>query len=74
VPSGRGDDPASDGIVSKVDYLRWLGRGDVFIDDREENVIGARGLGMTGILVPQPWNSSSSQSFNAALASVAALL
>jgi FMN phosphatase YigB (HAD superfamily) len=43
---------------SKEEYLRWLGRANILVDDNEENIRAARRLGMHGLLFPQPWNSS----------------
>ncbi len=40
----------------KGEYLRWFGKGDLLIDDNEENVAAARVLGMRSVLYPQPWN------------------
>jgi hypothetical protein len=42
----------------KGDYLRWLGKGDVFIDDTRENLIQAAKIGMKTFAWPQPWNDS----------------
>lgn len=42
----------------KGDYLRWLGKGDVLIDDTLENLSQAEGLGIRGIAWPQPWNGA----------------
>lgn len=42
----------------KGDYLRWLGKGDVFIDDTRENLIQAAKMGMKTFAWPQPWNDS----------------
>jgi hypothetical protein len=74
VPARRGRPEIADPRIAKRDYLEWLGHGDIFIDDREANVDGARDLGMRGIVVPQPWNASSHQSFEAALAHLTGLL
>jgi hypothetical protein len=41
---------------TKEDYLRWFGRADILIDDCPENIQAAEGLGMRGLLYPQPWN------------------
>ena len=42
----------------KGDYLRWLGKGDVLIDDTRENLIQAAEIGMKTFAWPQPWNDS----------------
>ena len=74
VPARRGRPEVADPRLAKRDYLQWLGRGDVFLDDREANVNEARGLGLTGIVVPQPWNASSHGSLRAALDALTAVL
>jgi hypothetical protein len=67
VPARRGRPEIADPRIAKRDYLKWLGHGDVFLDDREANVDAARDLGITGIVVPQPWNASAHGSVRAAL-------
>jgi hypothetical protein len=42
----------------KGDYLRWLGKGDVFVDDAEDNLKQAGELGLKTLLYAQPWNRS----------------
>jgi hypothetical protein len=42
----------------KGDYLRWLGKGDVLVDDGEENLKQAAKLGLKTVTWPQPWNRS----------------
>jgi hypothetical protein len=42
----------------KGDYLRWLGKGDVLIDDTRENLVQATEIGMKVLAWPQPWNDS----------------
>jgi hypothetical protein len=57
VPTRLGDDvPIYD--RGKGDYLRWLGKGDVLVDDGEENLDQATGLGLRAVTWPQPWNRS----------------
>jgi hypothetical protein len=74
VPARRGRPDVAEAVVAKGDYLEWLGHGDVFLDDREANVDGARALGMRGIVVPQPWNRSAYGSIRAALVDLTALV
>lgn len=43
---------------SKGDYLTWLGRGDVLVDDSTENILEAASLGLRTLQAAQPWNNS----------------
>lgn len=43
---------------TKGEYLAWLGRGDVLIDDSTENIVQAESLGLKTLQVAQPWNQS----------------
>ena len=43
---------------SKGEFLDWLGKDAVLVDDSETNVAAAKSLGMQGVVYPQPWNSS----------------
>jgi len=74
VPARRGRPEVADPRIAKREYLEWLGRGDVFLDDRDQNVEGARTLGLKGIVVPQPWNASPHVSFTTALQDLTAAL
>ena len=57
VPTRVGEDvPIYD--RGKGDYLRWLGKGDVLVDDGEENLDQASALGLRAVMWPQPWNRS----------------
>ena len=57
VPSRPGSDsPVYD--RHKGDFLEWLGRADVFVDDSAENVAAAQKAGIRTILYPQPWNNA----------------
>jgi hypothetical protein len=60
VPSPRrGEDvPSYDG--QKADFLRWWGKADILVDDNPANIASAQGLGITGLLVPRPWNDGGS--------------
>jgi hypothetical protein len=43
---------------NKGEFLRWLGCGDILVDDSMENILQAGSLGMKTLLYPQPWNDS----------------
>jgi hypothetical protein len=43
---------------SKGDFLAWLGRGDVLVDDSTENIHQAASLGLRTLQPAQPWNNS----------------
>lgn len=42
----------------KAEYLSWLRKADVLVDDSKENIRRAERLGLRGILYPQPWNEA----------------
>jgi len=42
----------------KAQYIEWLGKGDLFVDDNHENVAAVAKLGLQTLLYPQPWNNS----------------
>jgi FMN phosphatase YigB (HAD superfamily) len=48
--------PIYDG--GKGEYLRWLGKGDVLVDDTRENLEQGAEIGMQTFAWPQPWNDS----------------
>jgi hypothetical protein len=43
---------------SKGEYLAWLGRGDVLVEDSTDNIIEAESLGLRTLQTAQPWNNS----------------
>ena len=43
---------------SKGEYLAWLGRGDVLVDDSTDNILEAEALGLRTLQTAQPWNNS----------------
>lgn len=43
---------------TKGDFLAWLGRGDLLIDDSTENVRQAESMGLKTLQLAQPWNHS----------------
>jgi hypothetical protein len=73
VPSLRAGDLAPEYDRGKADYLKWLNKIDVLVEDSEENILEATGLGVRGILVGKPWNKSN-LSVKGALAEINKLL
>jgi hypothetical protein len=57
VPS-RQTDNAPEYDQSKGDFLRWLGKGDILVDDTPANLEHAQQLGLKAFAWPQPWNGS----------------
>lgn len=41
---------------TKGEYLAWLGRGDVLVDDASENIAQAASLGLKTLQPARPWN------------------
>lgn len=58
VPAPRGCRPAPNYDGDKTDFLKWLGKVDMFIDDTQKNVDGAKAAGIHAVLMPRPWNRS----------------
>lgn len=58
VPSVRKGLKVPEYDKNKKDFLRWLSKAGIFIDDNEANIQDCRNLGIRGILFPQPWNRS----------------
>lgn len=58
VPSQRPGEKLPQYDSTKGEYLSWLSKVDVFIEDNESNVLELEKLGMRTIVVAQPWNSS----------------
>lgn len=52
----RNGEPAYDS--TKAEFLHWLGKGDIFVDDSRSNLDAAARLGIRGVLYPQPWNNA----------------
>jgi len=44
--------------ANKSEFLQWLGKGDLFVDDNPANIEAVQRLGIRGVLYPQPWNGS----------------
>jgi len=58
VPSPRSTDPHFNYDQSKKEYLVWLKKGDIFIDDNLVNIAGAKDLGIETVIIPRPWNKT----------------
>ena len=42
--------------ISKADFISWIDKKVIFIDDSEENINNVSTVGAETILYPQPWN------------------
>ena len=56
VPSPRPGDSAPVYDRTKQEFLDWMGKTAVLVDDHSGNVESARRAGIRGVLVPRPWN------------------
>jgi hypothetical protein len=56
VPSARTGESLPTYEGSKLDFLKWWGKGDVLVDDGREITEAAGTLGMKALLMPRPWN------------------
>lgn len=56
VPSLRPESALPTYDSTKADWLRWIGVGDMLIDDSPSNLAGARAAGLATATIPQPWN------------------
>ena len=57
VPALR-DTETNQRFKNKAQYIQWLGKGDIFVDDNAENVAAVAKLGLRSFLFPQPWNKN----------------
>ncbi|HOW58280.1 MAG TPA: hypothetical protein PLO78_00990 [Candidatus Omnitrophota bacterium] len=60
VPSPRKTDSIPQYDQNKIDFLKWFGKVDVFMDDCEANIVGCAQAGIKGIVFPRPWNGNRS--------------
>lgn len=60
VPSPRPGQDLPGWERDKEDALRWLGLGEIVVDDSPVNLEGARRLGLAAVKIPRPWNASPS--------------
>ena len=58
VPSPRLEESLPIYETTKYDFLKWLGKADIVVDDNPDNVKMAGTLGIQAFLVPKPWNDS----------------
>jgi phosphoglycolate phosphatase-like HAD superfamily hydrolase len=57
VPSPRPGQSLPQYDITKSDFLQWLAKADVMVEDSRPNIAAARAAGVCGILVPRPWNN-----------------
>lgn len=58
VPSYRERADCPDYDQSKAEFLQWISKVDVLVEDNESNAKAAAQIGVQSILVDRPWNSS----------------
>lgn len=73
VPSLRATDCAPAYDSDKGDWLRWIGVGDILVDDSPANQKAAMEIGLKTVLVPQPWNQAAG-TLNDALSTLSRLM
>ncbi len=56
VPSPRRTDDAPVYDLNKAEWLDWISRGDIFVDDSPKNIQEVARKGIATITIPQPWN------------------
>jgi hypothetical protein len=58
VPSPREGErlPAYD--QNKAEFLLWLGKADIMVDDSPANILEAGSIGIKTVIIPRPWNQS----------------
>ena len=56
IPAVRDERPIAEYERDKGFYLKWLGKGDVLVDDSPTNLEAARRHDIAGVLIPRPWN------------------
>lgn len=69
IPSSRIGDNVTEYDSTKTDYLRWLNKIDVLVEDSDQNIREAGKIGVKGILIKRPWNKGD-LSVKAALAEI----
>jgi hypothetical protein len=57
IPSKREGDPLQVHDQNKTEFLDWLGKVDILVEDNEANLISAQRAGYLTIGIPQPWNN-----------------
>ncbi len=58
VPSKREVEDIPEYDTDKGDFLKWIRKVDVLVDDSVSNIEAAEGTGVKTIMMPRPWNNS----------------
>ena len=58
VPSPRMNENIPQYDRSKDDFLKWIDKIDILVDDNPDSIKGADSVGIKGVLYPRPWNQS----------------
>lgn len=58
IPSQRSGENLPLYDLTKADYIKWLNKADVLIEDNKNNIAGLEQLNIRRFIVARPWNSS----------------
>jgi len=58
VPSKRRNENIAKFDLTKKDFLSWIEKVDIIVDDNEKNIALAGEVGVKGVLIPRPWDNS----------------
>ena len=58
VPSKREGQKIPDYDNDKGNFLKWIQKVDVIVDDSPVNIQTAKNAGVKGVVIPRPWNHS----------------
>jgi len=58
VPSKRAGEQIPQYDNDKGDYLKWIQKVDLLVEDNSDNVSLAKNAGVKGIVIPRPWNKN----------------
>lgn len=58
IPASRPNQVLPEYDIDKIDWLKWINKADILVEDSLSIIEAAEKLGIQGILFPCPWNGS----------------